>query len=160
MLLIIVTLHYLNKTTLHDDDDLISIEDELKPALVRVYENDTSPTVSQLSAKCINIYGCPSYGKSFSALNSVIGMIGNVSSSTGILILEGKNDSQLPLEQALLLQQKLTEVNHPDHLIITYPDLGHKFVPSNQWVTSNGKIEEYVLKDMFEWLTSPARGIH
>jgi hypothetical protein len=76
------------------DDDLISIEDELKPALVKVYENDTSPTASQLSAKCINIYGCPSYGKSFSALESVIGMIGNVSSSTGILILEGKNDSQ------------------------------------------------------------------
>ena len=154
-----VTLPNQNNST-DDDDDLISIEDELKPALVRVYENDTSPTVSQLSAKCINIYGCPSYGKSFSALNSVIGMIGNVSSSTGILILEGKNDSQLPLEQALLLQQKLTEVNHPDHLIITYPDLGHTFVPSNQWVTSHGQIEEYVLKDMFEWLTSPARGIH
>jgi len=154
-----VTLPNQNNTN-NDDDNLISIEDELKPALVRVYENDTSPTVSQLSAKCINIYGCPSYGKSFSALESVIGMIGNVSSSTGILILEGKNDSQLPLEQALLLQQKLTEVNHPDHLIITYPDLGHTFVPSNQWVTSNGKIEEYVLKDMFEWLTSPARGIH
>jgi pimeloyl-ACP methyl ester carboxylesterase len=146
-----------NNTT---DDDLISIEDELKPALVRVYENDTSPTASQLSAKCINIFGCPSYGKSFSALESVVGMIGNVSSSTGILILEGKNDSQTPLEQALLLQQRLTEVNHPDHLIITYPDLGHTFVPSNQWVTSDGQIEEYVLKDMFEWLTSPARGIH
>ena len=146
-----------NNTT---DDNLISIEDELKPALVRVYENDTAPTASQLSAKCINLFGCPSYGKSFSALESVVGMIGNVSSSTGILILEGKNDSQLPLEQALLLQQKLTEVNHPDHLIITYPDLGHTFVPSNQWVTSYGQIEEYVLKDMFEWLTSPARGIH
>jgi hypothetical protein len=112
-----VTLPNQNNST-DDDDDLISIEDELKPALVRVYENDTSPTVSQLSAKCINISGCPSYGKSFSALESVIGMIGNVSSSTGILILEGKNDSQLPLEQALLLQQKLTEVNHPDHLMV------------------------------------------
>ena len=95
MLLIIVTIHYLNQNnSTDDDDDLISIEDELKPALVRAYENDTSPTVSQLSAKCINIYGCPSYGKSFSALESVVGMIGNVSSSTGILILEGKNDSQ------------------------------------------------------------------
>ena len=147
-----------NNTT--DDDDLITIEDELKLALVRLYENDTSPTASQLAAKCINIFGCPSYGKSFSALESVVGMIGNVSSSTGILILEGKNDSQTPLEQALLLQQRLTEVNHPDHLIITYPDLGHTFVPTNQWVTSYGQIEEYVLKDMFEWLTSPARGIH
>ncbi|HET8793586.1 MAG TPA: prolyl oligopeptidase family serine peptidase, partial [Nitrososphaeraceae archaeon] len=143
-----------NNTT---DDDLISIENELKPALVRVYENDTSPTASQLSAKCINIFGCPSYGKSFSVLESVVDMIGNVSSSTGILILEGKNDSQTPLEQALLLQQRLTEVDHPDHLIITYPDLGHTFVPTNQWVSSYGQIEEYLLQDMYEWLTNPIR---
>ena len=43
------------------------------------------------------------------------------------------------------------------HLIIVYPDLGHGFVPSNQWVTSYGQMEEYVFQDMFEWLTSPAR---
>ena len=84
-------------------------------------------------------------------------MIGNVSSNIGILILEGKNDSQTPPGQALLLQQRLTEVNHPDHLIIVYPDLGHTFVPSNQWVTSHGQMEEYVFQDMYEWLTSPAR---
>lgn len=140
------------------NDDLISIEDELKPALVTAYENDTSPEPSLLSAKCINVFGCPSYGKSFSALPSVIGMIGNVSSNTSILILEGENDSQTLPGQALLLQQRLTEVNHPDHLIIIYPDLGHTFVPSNQWVTSHGQMEEYVFQDMFEWLTSPARG--
>jgi uncharacterized protein len=141
------------------NDDLISIENELKPALVTIYENDTSPEASLLSAKCTNIFGCPSYGKSFSALNSVVDMIGNLSSSTSILILIGENDSQTPLEQALLLQQRLTELNHPDHLIITYPDLGHEFSPSNQWVTSHGQIEEYVLQDMFEWLTSPARDV-
>ncbi|HJT84578.1 MAG TPA: hypothetical protein VJ697_08850 [Nitrososphaeraceae archaeon] len=84
-------------------------------------------------------------------------MIGNVFSSTCILILEGKNDSQTPLEQALLLQQRLTEVDHPDHLIITYPDLGQTFVPTNQWVSSYGQIEEYVLQDMYEWLTNPIR---
>ena len=84
-------------------------------------------------------------------------MIGNVSSITGILILEGKNDSQTPPEQALLLQQRLTEVNHPDHLIITYPDLGHTFVPTNQWVTSYGQIKEYVLQDIYKWLTNPIR---
>jgi len=85
------------------NDDLISIENELKPALVTIYENDTSPEASLLSAKCTNIFGCPSYGKSFSALNSVVDMIGNLSSSTSILILIGENDSQTPLEQALLL---------------------------------------------------------
>jgi len=85
-------------------------------------------------------------------------MIGNVSSNIGILILVGANDSQTPLEQALLLQQRLTEVNHPDHLIIVYPGLGHTFVPSNQWITSHGQMEEYVFQDIYEWLTSPARG--
>ena len=142
------------------NDDLISIEGVLKPALVRGYENDTSINAinaSQLSEKCIALYGCPSLGKSFSALPSVIGMIGNVSSNIGILILEGQNDSQTPLQQALLLQQRLTEANHPDHQIIVYPDLGHNFVPSNQWVSSGGQIPEYVLQDLFEWLSSPSR---
>ena len=139
------------------NDDLISIEGVLKPALVRVFENDTSPNASLLSAKCIALYGCPSLGKSFSALPSVIGMIGNISSNVGVLILEGQNDSQTPLQQALLLQQRLTEANHPDHQIIVYPDLGHTFVPTNQWVTSGGQIPEYVLQDLFEWLSSPLR---
>jgi hypothetical protein len=75
----------------------------LKSALVRKYENETSPNASQLSEKCIALYGCPSLGKSFSAMPSVIGMIGNVSSNIGILILEGHNDSQTPLQHALLL---------------------------------------------------------
>ena len=90
------TKHQLNSKYNTNKDVYISIDNELKPALVRVFENDTSPNASQLSAKCINIFGCPSYGKSFSALPSVISMIGNVSSNTGILILEGKNDSQTP----------------------------------------------------------------
>ena len=111
---------------------MISIEGVLKPALVRGYENDTTANASLLSAKCMDEYGCPSIAKSFSALPSVLGMIGNVSSNISILILEEQNDSQTPLQQALLLQQRLTEVNHPDHQIIVYPDLGHTFVPTNQ----------------------------
>ena len=137
--------------------DLISIEGVLKLALVRIYENETSLNASRLSEKCVNIYGCPSIGKSFSALPSVISMIGNVSSNISILILEGQNDSQTPLQQALLLQQRLTEVNHPDHQIIVYPNLGHGYVPSNQWITSYGQIPEYVFQDMYEWLSSPSR---
>ena len=148
------TKHQLSSKYNTNNDVYISIENELKPALVRAFENDTSPNASLLSAKCINIFGCPSYGKSFSALGSVVSMIGNVSSNIGILILEGKNDSQTPLEQALLLQQRLTEVNHPDHLIIVYPGLGHTFVPSNEWITSHGQMEEYVFQDMYTWLES------
>jgi dipeptidyl aminopeptidase/acylaminoacyl peptidase len=90
------------------------------------------------------------------ALDNTLSMIGNVSSS--ILILQGENDSQVPLEQGLLLQQRLTEVNHPDHLLIAYPNLGHAFSPSNEWISSFGPVEQYVLQDMYEWLVSPARG--
>ncbi len=35
----------------------------------------------------------------------------------------------LVVEQALLLGQKLTELRHPDHKLITYPGLGHTFYP-------------------------------
>ncbi|MFZ0894461.1 MAG: prolyl oligopeptidase family serine peptidase [Candidatus Nitrosopolaris sp.] len=72
--------------------------------------------------------------------------------STGILILNGENDSQTPVQEALLLQQRLTEVNHPDHTLITYPNLGHAFSPSSQWFTGIGPIEPYVLADLYSWL--------
>ncbi|HKO65026.1 MAG TPA: hypothetical protein VJU13_07470 [Candidatus Nitrosocosmicus sp.] len=52
----------------------------------------------------------------------------------------------------------MTEVNHPDLQIIVYPDLGHYFVPNNQWVSSGGpQMEEDVFQDMYEWLKSFAR---
>jgi hypothetical protein len=50
------------------------------------------------------------------------------------------------------LQQKLTELNHPDHTLITYPNLGHDFYPSSQWSTGIGPIEQYVLADLYGWL--------
>lgn len=57
-------------------------------------------------------------------------MIGNVSSSTGILILQGENDTKTPVQQAFLLQQRLTDADHPDHTLITYPGLGHELSPA------------------------------
>lgn len=51
-----------------------------------------------------------------SNLESTLSMIGNVSSNIDILILQGENDTATPVEQGLLLQQRLTEVNHPDLL--------------------------------------------
>ena len=68
------------------------------------------------------------------------------------------NDSQTPIQQAFLLQQKLIEVRHPDHTMITYPDLGHLFYPSSQWVTAvGGPVEPKVLEDLFGWLSDPVR---
>ena len=97
-----------------------------------------------------------------SNLESNLSTIGNVSKSTGILILNGENDSQTPVQQAFLLQQRLTDVNHPDHTLITYPNLGHAFYPSSQWSTGIEPIQQYVLADIYAWLeahsgfTSPA----
>ncbi|HEX5187543.1 MAG TPA: prolyl oligopeptidase family serine peptidase, partial [Nitrososphaeraceae archaeon] len=98
--------------------------------------------------------GCPKWMRSHSDLQSTLSMIGNVSSNIGVLILQGENDTATPLEQGLQLQQRLMEVNHPNHLLITYPNLGHSLSPSSQWISQSGPMAEYVLKDMFEWLSS------
>jgi uncharacterized protein len=50
------------------------------------------------------------------------------------------------------LQQRLTEVNHPNHTLITYPNLGHLFYPSSQWENGIGPIQQYVLADIYSWL--------
>ena len=48
--------------------------------------------------------------------------------------------------------ERLIELNHPDHTLITYPDLGHHFYPSSQWTTESGPIPQYVLADIYSWL--------
>jgi predicted esterase len=95
---------------------------------------------------------CPVWYRSLFSLKPTLSIIGNVSKSTGILMLNGENDSLTPVQQAFLLQQRLTEVNHPDHTLITYPNLGHQFYPSSQWETRNGPIQQYVLADIYSWL--------
>ena len=81
---------------------------------------------------------CPIWLKSDYSLTPTLDIIGKVPSDISILIQQGKNDSQTPIQQAFLLQQELTEVRHPDHTLITYPDLGHLFYPSSQWLTALG----------------------
>ena len=87
-------------------------------------------------------------------MQPTLDVIGNVSSNTSILILQGENDTQTPVQQAFLLQQKLRDVGHPDHTLITYPNLGHVFYPSSQWETGIGPIQQYVLADIYSWLES------
>ncbi|MGH9997712.1 MAG: alpha/beta hydrolase family protein, partial [Nitrososphaeraceae archaeon] len=128
----------------------ISIEKQLKPLLVKGYENITSFR----SLECNQPGVCPVLWKSLSNLTTNLGIIGNVSKSTGILILNGENDTQTPVQQAFLMQQRLTDVGHPDHTLITYPDLGHVFYPSSQWGTEFGPIQEYVLANLYSWLES------
>ncbi|MFB5600591.1 MAG: alpha/beta hydrolase family protein [Nitrososphaeraceae archaeon] len=98
------------------------------------------------------IDSCPIWLKSEYSLQPNVNIIGNISFHTSILILQGENDTQTPVQQAFLLQQKLTDVNHPDHTLITYPNLGHLFYPSSQRFTEIGPIQQYVLADIYAWL--------
>jgi len=129
-----------------NNDRYININTELKPMLEKRFENAFE------APKCENPSLCPIYLKSILSLKPTLSIIGNVSSSIGILILHGQNDSGSRVQQAFLLQQRLTEVNHLDHTLITYPNLGHHFYPSSQWTTESGPIPEYVLADLYSWL--------
>jgi uncharacterized protein len=123
-----------------NNDNLINIDQELLPfRLAELAEFETIP-----------------WFQSHNQLNSTIEIIGHLN-STNILIIQGEDDIQTPLEQALLLEQKLTELGHPDHMLITYPDLGHTFYPAHGSVQPLGPIREYVLGDLHSWLKDPDR---
>jgi uncharacterized protein len=117
---------------------------------VNLYENISAFNQS----KCNNLEGCPVWIRSHYSLVPTLNIIDNVSNSTAILLLNGENDKDTPVQQAFLLQQKLTEVNHSDHTLITYPNLGHDFYPSSKWLTEAGPIQQYVLADLYSWLES------
>jgi pimeloyl-ACP methyl ester carboxylesterase len=134
----------------------ISIDKGLKPLLL-----EKIASITAKNASC-GFEGCPIWFRSHFSLGTTLGMIGNVSKSTGILILQGENDTQTPVQQAFLLQQRLTDVNHPDHTLITYPGLGHGLSPaigvypgsSMYGLQASGPIEPYVLADLYAWLES------
>lgn len=137
-----------------NDDTFIDINYELKPMLI-----DDLSTIGAVSpdGKCGLHTLCPIWTRSHYSLNPTLEIIGKIPSDVSILIQQGKNDSQSPIQQAFLLQQELTQVKHPDHTVITYRDLGHNFYPSSQWFTQNGPIELNVLEDLFRWLSDPVR---
>jgi uncharacterized protein len=137
-------------------DMLISINDELKPRLIDKLESLSVVTPAE---KCDGLTGpCPIWLNSHFSLTPNLDIIGNVPSNISILIQQGENDSDTPIQQAFLLQQKLTELRHPDHTLITYPDLGHLFYPSSKWKTAlGGPMEPKVLEDLFGWLSDPVR---
>jgi uncharacterized protein len=134
-----------------NNDTFISINDELKPRLI---DRLKSLSVVIPGKKCTEIGTCPIWLRSHFTLEPTLNIIGNVPSTTSILIQQGQNDSQTTIQQAFLLQQELTDKKHPDHTLITYPDLGHLFYPSSQWQTGVGPIQQYVLADLYAWLES------
>ena len=139
-----------------NNDTFISINDELKPKLIE-YLKSLSVVTQGKKCKAVGEV-CPFWLRSKYSSIPPLDIISKVPSDTSILIQQGKNDSQTPIQQAFLLQQRLTDVNHPDHTLITYPDLGHQFYPSSQWWTAlGGPIEPKVLEDLFGWLSDPDR---
>jgi len=139
-----------------NNDTSISINDELKPRLI---DQINSKSVVTPGEKCNVLKGpCPIWLTSHFSLIPNLDITSKVPSDTSILIQQGKNDTDTPVQQAFLLQQRLTEVRHPDHTLITYPDLGHLFYPSSQWLTvAGGPMEPKVLEDLFGWLSDPVR---
>ena len=141
-----------------NNDTLISINDELKPRQIAKFKSLSIITPGE---KCDGLSGpCPIWVNSQYSLLPNLDILTKVPSNISILILQGENDSDTPIQQALLLQQKLTEVRHPDHALITYPSLGHLFYPSSQWVTTvGGPMEKKVLEGLFEWISDPIRDL-
>ena len=131
----------------------LNIETQLKPLLIKEYEDKIAFDLS----KCSKIIGCPIWIKSETDLIPNLSTIGNVSRSIPILILQGENDSATPIEQGLLLHQQLDKVNHPDHTLITYPNLGHFFYSSSKWQNGLGPIYPQVLADLYSWLDSHSK---
>jgi uncharacterized protein len=136
--------------------EFIDIERQVKPLLEKALEEFTNADVN---ARCDNPEGCPVWFNSALNLEPNLNVIGNLSRSTSILMLNGENDPLTPVQQSFLLEQRLTEVDHPDHTLITYPGLGHTFAISPQWSTGLGPIEQNVLSDLHTWLSDRTHGM-
>ncbi len=134
----------------------IDIDRQVKPLLEKELEEFTKADVN---ARCDNPEGCPIWFNSAVNLEPNLSVIGNLSKSASILMLNGENDPLTPVQQSFLLEQRLTEVDHPDHTLITYPDLGHSFAISPRWSTGLGPIEQYVLSDLHSWLSHRIHGL-
>jgi uncharacterized protein len=147
-----VVVNFVNDTT----TEFIDIDRQVKPLLEKELEEFTKADVN---TGCDNPEGCPLWFNSAVNLEPNLSVIGNLSKSTSILMLNGENDPLTPVQQSFLLEQRLTEVDHPDHILITYPSLGHTFAISPQWSTGLGPIEQYVLSDLHSWLSHRTHGL-
>jgi hypothetical protein len=131
-------------------DGYFDVENELKPLQMAAFDLYTSSDPDS-----------PYYWvwlQSHIALkDTTLDIIGNVSSS--VLILQGEGDTQTTVEQAFLLEQRLTEAEHIDHTLITYPGLGHTFYPAEGWIQPLGPVQDRVLADLHAWLISPERTV-
>ena len=130
-----------------DGDGYLSIHGELEPLLLQQFE-------LYISSDPESPYYDP-WIQSHFELDSNLEVIGDVAAS--ILMLQGDGDTQTPYEAGLLLEQRLIDVGHPDHTLITYPGLGHTLSPVEGMLQPMGPVQEHVLGDLANWLKDPAR---
>jgi len=134
-----------------NNESYISIDSGIKPFLMNIIK---PPTTTELAGLCYNPSECPIMKNSSLALPPLLSIIDKIPSNTNILMLEGENDSP---EQVLMLNQRLNEIHHPNHYFIIYHGLGHLFYPSPKWFSQIGPMPDYVLRDIFLWLSSHSK---
>jgi alpha-beta hydrolase superfamily lysophospholipase len=118
-----------------DNDNFIDIENEMVPFVQTLLSQiDTDPWYT-----------------SHKEIIPTAEILGNLTHKD-ILIMQGEEDVQTTLEQALVLEQKLTEIRHTDHTLKTYPGLGHTFFPQQGPNELLGPIQDHVLADLYAWL--------
>jgi pimeloyl-ACP methyl ester carboxylesterase len=134
--------------------EAIEIDTTLRSFLEQRFQSIYVDTEDR-SCPCLGV-GCPPMMRSFAEFDN-LSIIGNISSS--ILLMQGGHDLAQPPAQALMLEQKLLDVNHPDHTIIVYPGHGHllTYIGEDSWIEVPGPVPHYVLEDMYSWLTDPDR---
>ncbi len=134
-----------------EEEEAIEIDTTLRSFLEQRFQ---SIFVDTEDRSCPFFGLCPPSLRTFAELDN-LSVIGNISSSS-ILLMQGGLDSPA---QAFMLEQKLIDVNHPDHTIIVYPGHGHFLtdIGEDRWIDKPGPLPHYVLQDIYNWLTDPDR---
>lgn len=76
-----------------------------------------------------------------------------------VLILQGANDANVPVQGAQGLDEALTKSGNPDHLLKIYEGLGHSLGTASSPTNDNFRpIQTAPLQDLAAWLTERSRG--
>jgi len=137
-----------------DGEEAIEIDATVRGLLEQRFQSIFGDTEDR---SCPFVVMCPPMLRTYAELDN-LSVIGNISSSS-VLLMQGGRDLGLPPEQPLMLEQKLLDVNHPDHTIIVYPGHGHFLtdIGESSWIDIPGPIPNYILEDIYYWLTDPDR---
>ncbi|HEY1247786.1 MAG TPA: alpha/beta fold hydrolase [Nitrososphaera sp.] len=139
-----------------DVEEAIEIDTTLRSFLEQRFQSIFVDTKDKYCPYLLGA-GCPPMMRSIAELDN-LRVLGNLSSSS-ILIIQGGHDLGQPPAQAFMLEQKLLDLNHPDHTIIVYPGHGHLLtnMGGGSWIEVIGPIPDYILQDIYSWLTDPDR---